>query len=167
MHVAARTGSDDATTSADDGVADEHDTVGLEIERLAGGSGADMIVASFFAAQVAGGPGDVSLLGVDRSSYGVADVEPDGGPGADRLAAGGGPTTLRGGDGDDTLIGGALGDVLAGGPGADRRHGGGNDDTLDGGRGATGSPEATGATSSPTAPVDRRFTDARRRGRRR
>jgi hypothetical protein len=64
-----------------------------------------------------------------------AAVDADGGPGPDRLAAGGGRTTLSGGRGDDGLTGGRRSDRLHGDAGADRLTGGGGNDELVGGPG--------------------------------
>jgi Ca2+-binding RTX toxin-like protein len=57
----------------------------------------------------------------------------DGGPGNDRLAAGGGPSILVGGDGNDTLAGGPGRCLLIGGAGADVLLGGAGQAVLVGG----------------------------------
>ncbi|MBW3540296.1 MAG: hypothetical protein KY476_08500, partial [Planctomycetes bacterium] len=54
----------------------------------------------------------------------------DGGPGDDRLVAGGGGTVLVGGPGEDQLMGGDSRDVLIGGEGADLIQGKDGDDLL-------------------------------------
>lgn len=71
--------------------------------------------------------------GNDRAAVDSAVTLPgilDGGPGYDRLRAGGGPTVLLGGGGNDKLIGGANRDILIGGAGPDRLSGRGQDDLL-------------------------------------
>ena len=76
--------------AADDGVTGEGDNIGRAVERLEGGTGADLIAAS---------P--------------LGDGELSGGAGNDRLAGGPGADLLSGGDGDDALTGGPGDDVAA------------------------------------------------------
>ena len=73
---------------ADDGVADEGDNVGPDVESIAAGSGDD---------HVRGGPGPARLSG----GPGAATVH--GGDGADILDGGPGPDTLGGGPGPDSV----------------------------------------------------------------
>jgi len=79
-----------------------------------------------------GGLGN-DVLAVDRAV--TLPVHLEGGPGNDRLTAGGGPAVLIGDAGDDVLTGGPAADVLRGGPGNDRLFGGAGNDLLDGGAG--------------------------------
>src|SRR3954452_7546358 len=81
--------------SADDGEANEKDSVADDVEVLAGGSGDD---------QLAGNDGDNALLGNG---------------GNDLLGGGGGNDQLDGGAGDDTLAGGTGADTITGGDGTD------------------------------------------------
>jgi hypothetical protein len=81
---------------------------GLEVVRLTGGAGNNLLDASAFSGR----------------------AELDGGAGNDTLRAAQGASILLGGAGNDTLTGGAGNDVLIGGAGADALSGGDGDDLL-------------------------------------
>lgn len=123
----------------DDGEAGELDFVDVDVEKVTGGSGDDVLVGS---------SGNNTLTG---------------NAGADELYGGGGNDTLQGGEGTDLLVGdagndklygGAAADSLDGGAGRDQFFGeGGNDDfinadgvaeTVDCGVGASDDPEPEG-----------------------
>ena len=77
--------------------------------------------------------GHADRLTVSSRIYAYIDAE--GGPGADRLTAGGGRVGFSGGAGDDRVTGGPGSDYLAGDGGRDRLMGGNGRDHLEGGRG--------------------------------
>jgi Ca2+-binding RTX toxin-like protein len=123
----------------DDGEAGELDFVDVDVEKVTGGSGDDVLVGS------------------------SANNTLTGNAGADELYGGGGNDTLQGGEGTDLLVGdagndklygGAAADSLDGGAGRDQFFGeGGNDDfinadgvaeTVDCGVGASDDPEPEG-----------------------
>ena len=87
--------------------AGEGDNIGLDVEDLSGGAGADLITGS-------GGSNAIN-----------------GGPGNDTTNGGGGNDQLRGDAGNDVLNGGDGNDGLNGGPGADVFNGGLGIDTAD------------------------------------
>ncbi|HEX8916357.1 MAG TPA: C2 family cysteine protease [Humisphaera sp.] len=92
--------------TANDGLANEHDNVYPDVERLVGGSGNDKLTASNAGARFEGGAGN------------------------DALTGGAGDDTLVGGDGDDTLAGNGGNDGLYGGLGNDTATGGAGTDTF-------------------------------------
>jgi Ca2+-binding RTX toxin-like protein len=98
--------------SPGDGASGENDNVKSSVERVDGGSGADIIEGS----------GNVA-----NDLYG--------GTGSDKIKGWEGDDLLRGGAGPDELWGGTQNDQLLGGDGADKLHGDEDDDTLDGGLG--------------------------------
>ena len=97
---------------ADDGAAGEGDNLRDDIERVAGGSGDDVINGSRGSDTLDGGPGNDTIYGKAGDDLLV------GGEGSDFLSGGDGNDTIDGGSGDDTLDGGLGTDLLDGGPGA-------------------------------------------------
>ena len=92
---------------ANDGEAGELDDVHGDVERIRGGSAADVLT----------GDADANTL--------------IGQGGGDTLTGGGGADELQGGDGADTLLGGADNDTLQGGTGADTLQGDAGSDLAD------------------------------------
>jgi len=91
----ARVVVDLAGSTANDGEAGEHDTVGPDVENVIGGSGDDTLTGNASPNVIDGGPGSDKLIGLD------------------------GDDTLRGGNGDDFLYGGNGADTLDGSFGTD------------------------------------------------
>ncbi|MEA2219655.1 MAG: hypothetical protein QOJ35_2281 [Solirubrobacteraceae bacterium] len=123
-----------------DGAANERDDIGLDVERLVGGSGDDTLTASPAGSELDGGPGSDTLDGGGGADMldGGADAGNDelhGGGGVDTLIGNAGNDTLDGGDGSDTLMGGDDADTVMGGTGNDTVSGGSGADTLSGGAG--------------------------------
>ena len=87
-----------------DGAAGEGDEIQGDVERLRGGSAADVLTGDANANILIGHGGNDTLTG---------------GGGADELQGGDGSDTLQGGDANDVLQGGTGADVLQGGPGSD------------------------------------------------
>ena len=129
----------------------------LDIERVQGGSGNDVLAAGATPAFLEGGAGDDALTGSaggdnllgsdgdDTITAGAGDDLVFGmrgadsvsaGAGADRVYADDGDDIVDGGPGDDQLEGSAGDDRLSGGDGADRLFAGWGTDWLDGGAGA-------------------------------
>ena len=102
----------------------------LRLVSIRGGLRADSITidqtngAFPFAARIAGGPGNDTIVGGNQ---------PDtinGGPGNDSITAGNGHSVLLGGAGNDTLMAGTGADWMCGGPGRNSVVGGAGNDTL-------------------------------------
>lgn len=87
----------------------------VNLPRVIGGSGPDVLTGIGFTDLLLGGPGPDTLIGLD---------------GRDRLEGGRGIDLIRGGVDADTLIGGGQRDRLFGGAGGDGIDGGGGDDRL-------------------------------------
>lgn len=98
----------------DDGEAGEHDTIGVDVESIVGGAGADLLTGGPGRNGLHGGPGDDVLYGLG------GDDAVNGDAGADMLFGGDGPDSLYGGAGLDIIDGGAGADTCnAGADGAD------------------------------------------------
>ncbi len=93
---------------ANDGAAGEADDVGLDVEQLRGGNGADTISGSGAANWLDGWDGDDTLHG------GAGEDSLFGHNGDDRTFGEDGQDTIEGGDGNDTVDGGAGIDTLHG-----------------------------------------------------
>jgi Ca2+-binding RTX toxin-like protein len=123
----------DLDGDADDGESGEADNVEPDVERVIGGSNADMLIGSSAANFLDGRDGEDTIDGLggdDALLGGVND------PSGDNLSGGSGSDTLSGGPGDDALVGGAGDDGALGGGGGDRVEGEAGNDTLSGGAGA-------------------------------
>ncbi|MEZ0578331.1 DUF5050 domain-containing protein [Nocardioides sp. MH1] len=105
---------------AADGPAGSRDTIGSDVENLAGGSGPDTLVGNNAVNVLTANSGDDSVWG---------------GTGADVLNGGSGDDFLQGNDGDDTIHGNSGDDVAAGADGTDRVYGDTGDDVLRGNEG--------------------------------
>ena len=101
----------DLEGDADDGEPGEGDQIGSDVESMAGGAGADILIGSGVGNWLAGGHG------------------------ADRLLAGPGSDYVYGGGGNDSLYGGLGGDEIRGGSGRDRVRPGLGIDAIFGGPG--------------------------------
>ena len=122
LYFAAERVAPMALTLADglpnDGAAGEGDNVRSDVENAVTGKGADRIVGSSLANDLAGGLGDDLL---------------DAGAGHDVIHGRGGRDRLSGSTGNDDVSGQEDGDVADGGPGDDIVRGGDADDQLTGG----------------------------------
>lgn len=110
----------------------------LEIERVEGGAGSDVLRAGATPAFLDGLGGDDTLSGsggADILMGGSGVDTADGGAGDDRLFGGAAGDRLSGGAGDDAIYADQGDDLLDGGPGADRLEGSADDDQLLGGDG--------------------------------
>lgn len=111
-----------------DGIANEHggnaegDNISLDIERIVGGSGNDLIIGSDADNSITGRQGNDTIQG------GLGNDSIDGDEGNDQLAGEGGDDVLTGGVGNDTMTGGAGNDAFIANDG--------QADTLDGGTGS-------------------------------
>ena len=105
------------------------DDIGLDVEKLIGGSANDTLIGGDADDQLVGGDGDDFLSG----RHGMDQL--DGGPANDRLQGGGSDDSLTGGAGGDSLDGWTGNDALDGGPGDDSLDGGPGNDSLTGGDG--------------------------------
>jgi hypothetical protein len=85
----------DPDGAADDGAADENDNLGTDIERLLGGSAADVLAGG---TEIAGGDGGDSLTAA------AAGTKLSGGPGGDTLTGGAGLDEFGGGAGGDRIL---------------------------------------------------------------
>ena len=131
---------------ANDGSAGEGDLVDADVDRVWGGSRADVLVAAPGGSllfgdlgpdRIVGGPGrDLLSGGPDDSADAISGAggddeiagnagndDLDGGTGRDIVFAGSGDDTAAGGKGDDRIEGAAGSDRLDGGPGVDCLHG--------------------------------------------
>jgi Ca2+-binding RTX toxin-like protein len=103
-----------------DGIADENDNVGADVERVIGTTRSDVLIGSDEGIDVLrGGPGDDRLDG-----RGAPGDEPDrdllvGGDGSDRIDGGRGDDAIRGDGGNDVINGGLDNDYVEGGSGRD------------------------------------------------
>ena len=118
---------------ADDGGLGERDDVGLDVERIRGGSASDNLRGGAGPDVLEGGPGDDTVAGLDGDDTLLGDAGP--GDGNDKLDGGAGADVVRGEGGGDTLAGGAGNDSVEGGDGADRLTGGPGPDQVLGGPG--------------------------------
>lgn len=110
---------DGADTSVPpDGIADEGDDYGADLESVTAGRGNDAVSAD-------SAPANAALAGNSL----------DGGAGNDVLTGGAGNDFLKGAEGRDQLLGGTEADRLFGDDGVDRLSGDAGDDQLDGGLG--------------------------------
>jgi uncharacterized repeat protein (TIGR01451 family) len=98
----------------DDGGSGEHDTVGADVEDLAGGDAGDTLTGNAEANTIIGDPGQDTISGLGGDDTLLGD-EP---PGQGYLIVND-ADTLNGGAGDDFLDGDRDPDVMAGGPGFD------------------------------------------------
>jgi Ca2+-binding RTX toxin-like protein len=118
---------------ANDGVVNEGDNLGSDIENVNGGFDNDYIIGNTSDNVLNGGPGDDELDGQaanDTLNGGFGDDRVDGGPGIDTLTGARGDDTLDGGTEADTLFGDQGADLVDGGPGADNENGGSGSDTI-------------------------------------
>jgi Ca2+-binding RTX toxin-like protein len=103
--------NNDGTVNIGTGASVEQDNVGIDVEKVIGGNGADTIT----------GDADVNVLrggaGGDTINGGVGDDVLEGDSGNDSLNGGDGVDTLNGGNDDDTFDGGLGADVFNGGAG--------------------------------------------------
>lgn len=119
----------DADGIADDGEVGEGDNIRVDVERISGGRGNDILTSGFRGHRLFGGRGDDVLIGNggrDRLQGWAGNDLLRGGDGSDDLRGDGGDDVLRGGAFADTLFGGHGNDGLFGDLGADRLEG--NDD---------------------------------------
>lgn len=126
----------DLQGDAGDGGKGEDDTVGSDVENLAGGSGNDFLVGSDRPNRLMGREGADELLagrGVDYLEGGGGSDQLSGGPGADAMAGNGGFDHLLGGMGNDVMTGDGGSDRLAGQDGSDRLFSDAGNDVLRGG----------------------------------
>jgi hypothetical protein len=125
----------DVQGDRDDGERSEGDTIGSDVESIAGGAGADVLGGNAGPNRLDGGAGADLLTGGDGDDYirggGFGDKSTDrlvGGAGRDFVYGGGGSDSLYGGPGWDELHGGSGRDTIRPGGGYDRIFGGpGND----------------------------------------
>jgi Ca2+-binding RTX toxin-like protein len=111
-----------------DGQAGEGDNVLPDVERVAGGGGADTLIGSDVANTLLGGAGNDLLEG-----RGGDDESLDGDGGNDTIRGGSGNDHVLGGGGDDSGDGDDGDDELEGNDGADSLNGGdGNDEVMGG-----------------------------------
>ncbi len=113
-----------------DGVANEAggnaqgDNLGVDVERVLGGEGADRITGSNVDNSITGRGGNDTIFGLDGNDSidgDAGDDSIDGGNGNDVLTGQGGADTLVGGDGTDSFIANdGTRDTLLGGPGEDQ-----------------------------------------------
>ena len=94
--------------AANDGAPGEHDNVGVDVEMLRGGAGADTITGNNAANRLDGWAGNDELQGAG---------------GEDALLGGSGDDRTFGADGQDNIEGGHGNDLVNGGPGTDTLHG--------------------------------------------
>jgi Ca2+-binding RTX toxin-like protein len=102
---------------ADDGELTERDNVGIDVERISGGSASDTLQGGPGPDVLEGLPGDDTIAGLDGDDTLLGDAGP--GAGADKLSAGAGADVVRGEGGDDSLNGGPGPDQIFGGSGRD------------------------------------------------
>jgi Ca2+-binding RTX toxin-like protein len=135
-------------------------TYGYSHDRVIGGDGHDVVDGGGGPDEVSGGPGDDTMYeGTDLCQYegwceyqgppGTNyvpndDAHLDGGPGNDRMGAGGNSSTIAGGPGDDDIVSFAV--WADGGEGNDRLRGG---PVL---RGGDGDDELTGSSAKRSYP---------------
>ena len=125
----------DLDAEADDGEAGEGDTVEASIEEVLGGAGNDRLVGSATLRPGGDPPAMPRVLlagggGADQLVAGPAGARLRGGLGADVVTGGAGRDELAGGEDADVLDGGGGDDELVGGPGRDRMAGGDGTDRL-------------------------------------
>jgi len=112
--TAVSTGTADPGKNDGDVAANEHDSIGGDVEVVIGTPGDDIIDATYAYLNVHTFFG---MAGNDTLIIGKQSVLANtlyGGPGNDTLVGGGGADTLYGGDGADTLTGGAGSDTIVG-----------------------------------------------------
>ncbi|MEM6547879.1 MAG: calcium-binding protein [Pseudomonadota bacterium] len=112
----------------------------VEVDRINGGSGGDLIVSSNITSAMSyvGGTGNDTLRGLSQDDIlygGEGDDSLNGASGDDSLFGGPGEDRIAGGSGNDFIDGGADNDTLFGGSGADRIEGADGDDSINGGSG--------------------------------
>jgi extracellular elastinolytic metalloproteinase len=140
--VSLNSTADDGVDADGDGIAEESDNVGIDVEIVLGGSGNDRLVGSDSTNdRLFGDQGDDTVDG------GRGNDRLFGGPGNDTLTGGPGcpfgqtcsfadADVVQGGDGDDSLVGGFGSDVIEGDDGNDAiRSKDGKPDTVNGGEG--------------------------------
>jgi Ca2+-binding RTX toxin-like protein len=110
--------------SGDDGESGEHDSIGLDVEGLEGGSGNDRLTGNASANALNGYQGNDVLNGL-----GGVDLL-KGFAGKDTVDGGAGDDEVYGGFDNDTVSGGSGADVVVGGDGFDKVFGGAGDDKL-------------------------------------
>ncbi|WER18357.1 Ig-like domain-containing protein [Agrobacterium fabrum] len=129
---------------------------GLEVNRIVGTNGADVLVGTAAAETMFGLEGNDELQGFggdDRLDGGAGDDALAGGTGNDALSGGAGNDELWGDDGDDMIAGGLGDDFIEGGRGNDLLIGGDGSDRYRYGRG-DGS-DVIVETASASGSVDR------------
>lgn len=112
---------------ADDGEAGEGDNIGLDIERVEGGAGDDVLASAPADEHFDGGPGTDTASYAARTDPVVASLRTGGGAavehdtfqGVENLIGGSADDVLSGDDGDNTLVGGPGDDEVYGLAGSD------------------------------------------------
>lgn len=134
--VALKLSNDDV---ANDGAANENDNIGIDIERVAGGSAGDQIDLFGAAAIGYGFGGNDSLYGSDGNDIiycGPGNDFVNGYGGNDVIYGEAGQDTLEGKRGNDTIFGGDDDDTLRGDSDNDSCDGQAGNDSVEGDRGA-------------------------------
>jgi Ca2+-binding RTX toxin-like protein len=141
---------------ADDGMANENDKIGTDVENLTGGSGADRIIGNASANALKGNAGNDILngglgadvftggAGADTADYSTRtekltlnlDGLANDGAANEKDKIGSDVENLTGGSNADVITGSASANVLRGGAGADQIHGGKGNDIVYGDDGA-------------------------------